>query len=54
MYTFNDHYGYGTLELVENFMLDFDLAKSNWKEQWTLCEALGLFIRHGSADAMMQ
>jgi hypothetical protein len=38
-------------------MLDFQaagLAESGWKEQWALCEGLGLFIRHGSADAMMQ
>lgn len=33
MYTYKYHEGYGMLELVENLLLDFVEADSNWREQ---------------------
>lgn len=41
MYTFNDHAGYGVLEVVQNLLLDFAEEK-NLKEQWAICEAMGM------------
>src|SRR6185437_14529417 len=34
MYTYNDHAGYGMLEVVQNLLLDYVESDSNWKEQW--------------------
>lgn len=58
MYTFNDHEAYGSLEVVQNLLLDFDDALKNknlheamsskhLNEAWAVIEALGLFIRIG-------
>ncbi|KAE8316876.1 hypothetical protein BDV41DRAFT_573380 [Aspergillus transmontanensis] len=33
MYTFNDHSGYGAIEVVQNMMLDFDEASGKWQQQ---------------------
>ncbi|KAI2601846.1 hypothetical protein GGR54DRAFT_626707 [Hypoxylon sp. NC1633] len=45
MYTYNDHAAYGGLEVVENLLLDYDEAtERGWKEQWAVCEGLGLFL----------
>lgn len=52
MYTYNDHFGYGILELAQNLLLDFDEAKGNWKQQWSICEALIMFFVRGVADPM--
>ncbi|XHG02977.1 hypothetical protein AWENTII_006298 [Aspergillus wentii] len=44
MYTFNDHAGYGGIEVAQNMLLDFHEASGNWKEQWAVCEALALML----------
>jgi len=44
MYTYNDHQGYGVLQVVQNLLLDFVEAKSNLREQWAVCEAMVLFL----------
>ncbi|GAB1211693.1 hypothetical protein ATERTT37_000817 [Aspergillus terreus] len=40
MYTFNDHAGYGVLEVVQNLLLDYDEMKPSWRDQWAVCEAM--------------
>lgn len=52
MYTFNDHAGYGVLELLQNLILDFEEAAGNYKEQWAVCEALSFFL-HTDVSAIM-
>jgi hypothetical protein len=52
MYTFNDHSAYGTLEVIQNLFLDFQNAADNVKEQWAVCEALGLFMASGEGMEM--
>ncbi|PLB44596.1 hypothetical protein P170DRAFT_367737 [Aspergillus steynii IBT 23096] len=54
MYTYNDHHGYGIVQVVENLVLDFDEARDNWREQWAMCEAAVLFLLGGDADPMTQ
>ncbi|KAI1381065.1 hypothetical protein F4677DRAFT_402022 [Hypoxylon crocopeplum] len=45
MYTFNDHAAYGGLEVLENLFLDYvEAAERGWKEQWAVCEGLGLWL----------
>ncbi|KAK4151206.1 hypothetical protein C8A00DRAFT_45544 [Chaetomidium leptoderma] len=51
MYTFNDHEGYGVLEMLQNLMLDFEEAAGNYKEQWAVCEGLALFLATANADS---
>ncbi|KAK5662239.1 hypothetical protein OQA88_8144 [Cercophora sp. LCS_1] len=52
MYTFNDHAAYGVIEVLQNLLLDFEEAAGNYKEQWTVCEALAYFLPHGRAGMM--
>jgi hypothetical protein len=52
MYTFNDHVGYGILEVLENLILDFEEAGNNYKEQWAVCECLALFLATDIAGAV--
>lgn len=52
MYTYNDHLGYGIMELVQNLLLDFDEAKATWKEQWSICEAAAMFFFRGDVEAL--
>lgn len=52
LYTYNDHAGYGVMEVVQNVLLDFEEAKSNWKEQWAICEAIPTFFLSGAADRL--
>lgn len=47
MYTFNDHVGYGVMEILQNLMLDYEEAADNYKEQWAVCEGLALFLAAG-------
>lgn len=54
MYTYNDHFGYGCVELAQNLILDFEEAKGNWKEQWSVCEGMALFFMKGDADPLFQ
>ncbi|CAG8908551.1 unnamed protein product [Penicillium egyptiacum] len=49
MYVYNDFFGYAVMELVEN-LVDFDEAAGDWKMQWAICEATGLYFQ---TDAMM-
>ncbi|KAI1780282.1 hypothetical protein F4818DRAFT_1423 [Hypoxylon cercidicola] len=45
MYTFNDHAAYGGIEVVQNLLLDYvEAAERGWREQWAVCEGLGLFL----------
>ncbi|KAI5864088.1 hypothetical protein GGS23DRAFT_562854 [Durotheca rogersii] len=45
MYTFNDHCGYGALEVVQNVLLDYvEAAGRGWREQWAVCEGLALWL----------
>ncbi|CAI7658626.1 unnamed protein product [Penicillium glandicola] len=50
MYVYNDFFGYAIMELVENLLLDFDEAAGDWKMQWAICEAAGLYFQ---TDAIM-
>ncbi len=42
--SFNDHEGYGVVEVLQNLVLDFKEAAGNYKEQWAVCEALALLL----------
>ncbi|KAF6834027.1 hypothetical protein CPLU01_05160 [Colletotrichum plurivorum] len=44
MHTFNDHAAYGSLQVLQNLILDFEEAEGCWKEQWVVCEALAPLI----------
>ncbi|KAK1753692.1 hypothetical protein QBC47DRAFT_326192 [Echria macrotheca] len=52
MYTFNDHMAYGVLEVIQNLFLDYQNASDNVKEQWAVCEALGLLLACGRGMEM--
>jgi hypothetical protein len=45
MHVYNDFFGYAVMELVENLLLDFDEADGDWKMQWAICEATGLYFQ---------
>ncbi|GAP83729.2 putative ribosomal RNA large subunit methyltransferase H [Rosellinia necatrix] len=55
MYTFNDHAGHGSYEVLQNLFLDFDEAakekRGGWREQWAICEAVGLWL--SQQDSLM-
>ncbi|KAK4213916.1 hypothetical protein QBC37DRAFT_315491 [Rhypophila decipiens] len=58
MYTFNDHSAYGTLEVIQNLILDFVETpdaeeQDSWKERWVVVEALGFFMKTVGDDASM-
>jgi hypothetical protein len=48
MYVYNDSYGWGTMEVVENILVDFQEAEGNWKEQWAMCEAIAMLWLRGA------
>ncbi len=57
MYTYNDHSGYGVLEVMQNIILDFDEARHDkndkgWQAQWAVVEAAALFMLTGFAEPM--
>ncbi|KAH9883568.1 hypothetical protein F4778DRAFT_775118 [Xylariomycetidae sp. FL2044] len=53
MYTFNDHAGYGCLELVQNLVLDFvEAAARGWREQWAVCEGIAHWLSHPASMVM--
>lgn len=52
MYTLNDHAGYGVMEVVQNLLLDFEDAASNWKEQCAVSEALASLMNTGIGESM--
>lgn len=47
MYTFNDHFAYGVLEVIQNLILDYEEAKggSDWKPMWAVVEGLTFFLK---------
>jgi hypothetical protein len=53
MSTYNDHAGYGVLQVVENLLLDFVEADSNWREQWVVCETLAMFLQTDMIEPML-
>ncbi|KAK0615358.1 hypothetical protein B0T17DRAFT_657547 [Bombardia bombarda] len=50
MYTFNDHEGYGVMEIIQNLLLDFEEVAGSWKEQWAVCEGMAFFLLTGFAS----
>ncbi|KAH9984866.1 hypothetical protein F4779DRAFT_632525 [Xylariaceae sp. FL0662B] len=54
MYTFNDHAGYGALEVTQNLFLDFnEAAERGWREQWAVCEGMALWLTNPASGIMM-
>ncbi|TLD14180.1 uncharacterized protein PgNI_04434 [Pyricularia grisea] len=43
MDTFKDHLGYGWVQVFQNFVLDYQVARlrRNWREQWVVCTVIG-------------
>ncbi|KAI0198763.1 hypothetical protein F4808DRAFT_251282 [Astrocystis sublimbata] len=59
MYTFNDHAGYGSLEILQNLLLDFEAAAKEgrgdgWREQWAVCECAAHWILHQEGGQFTQ
>ncbi|KAJ5736113.1 uncharacterized protein N7483_001238 [Penicillium malachiteum] len=50
LHTFKYHQSYGLIELLENLLLDFDEEEGNWKNQWAICEAIGLIFTRGTME----
>ena len=50
MYIYNDFSAYGSLEVLENLVLDFEEAekeqRGGWREQWAVCEAAAHWLLH--------
>lgn len=44
MYTYNDHFGYGLIEMLQNLLVDFSEAEGDWKKQWAIVEATGYWL----------
>ncbi|OTA93996.1 hypothetical protein M434DRAFT_395065 [Hypoxylon sp. CO27-5] len=54
MYTYNDHAGYGGLEIVQNLFLDYvEAAERGWREQWAVCEGLALWLLKPAGGIML-
>lgn len=53
LWTYNDHAGYGVVQVVENLLLDFVEADGNWREQWVVCETLAMFLQTDLVEPMM-
>ncbi|KAI0539344.1 hypothetical protein GGR58DRAFT_464703 [Xylaria digitata] len=56
MYTFNDHAGYGSLEVLQNLFLDFEEAakekRGEWREQWAICECVAHWLLHSASERL--
>ncbi|KAI1753656.1 hypothetical protein F4782DRAFT_64443 [Xylaria castorea] len=57
MYTFNDHAGYGALEVLQNLFLDFEEAAKEkrgdgWREQWAICECVAHWLLHPASASL--
>ncbi len=53
MYTFNDHAGYGCLEVVQNLFLDYvESAERGWMEQWAVCEGFALWLMNPNSACL--
>ncbi|KAM0664944.1 hypothetical protein ACQRIU_006097 [Beauveria bassiana] len=53
MYTSNDHYGYGLIEMLQNLFLDYPESHS-WRELRCIVEAAVMWLLDSQSDAMMQ
>ncbi|KAM3442414.1 hypothetical protein MY4824_001008 [Beauveria thailandica] len=53
MYTFNDHYGYGLIEMLQNLILDYPESQ-DWKESWCILEAAVMWLLDAESNAVMQ
>ncbi|GAB1316843.1 hypothetical protein MFIFM68171_07053 [Madurella fahalii] len=53
MHTYQDHEGYGVVEMIENLLLDFVEVDGNWREQWVVCETLAFFLQTDMIEPMM-
>ncbi|KAK4233088.1 hypothetical protein C8A03DRAFT_39227 [Achaetomium macrosporum] len=53
MHTFTDHEAYGVMEVIENLLLDFVEADSNWREQWAVCETLAFFLQTDLVEGLL-
>ncbi|CAI7654537.1 unnamed protein product [Penicillium pancosmium] len=51
MMMFSDYPIWGTIEVIENQILDFNEA-TDWREQWAVCEALIMFLGAEELNAM--
>lgn len=50
--TFNEHAFVGTVEVIQNYFLDFEEAAGNdYKEQWVICETFAYFMPTGYSAA---
>ncbi|KAI8944430.1 hypothetical protein F4801DRAFT_571691 [Xylaria longipes] len=58
MYTFNDHAGYGSLEVLQNLFLDFEEAakdkRGGWREQWAVCECVAHWLLQQTGQLFTQ
>lgn len=56
MYTFNDHEGYGWVQVFQNALLDYEEAGKaknyNWKEQWAVCSGIGKLAKSAMHSPM--
>ncbi|KLU91538.1 hypothetical protein MAPG_10056 [Magnaporthiopsis poae ATCC 64411] len=56
MYTFNDHEGYGWVQVFQNALLDYEEAGKaknyNWKEQWAVCSGIGKLAKSAMDSPM--
>ncbi|OAA43468.1 hypothetical protein BBO_04611 [Beauveria brongniartii RCEF 3172] len=52
MYTYNDHYGYGLIEMLQNLILDYPVS-CGWKESWCVLEAAVMWLLDPEADAII-
>lgn len=48
---FSDYPIWGTIEVIENQILDFNEA-TDWREQWAVCEAFIMFLGAEELKAM--
>ncbi|KAJ5979881.1 hypothetical protein N7481_007179 [Penicillium waksmanii] len=48
---FSDFHTWGTIEVIENQVLDFNEA-IDWREQWAVCEALVMFLGAEEINSM--
>jgi hypothetical protein len=52
MYIYNDYFGYGILEVLENLVLDYLEADGDWREQWVVCQTIVWFLMDSCSNPM--
>lgn len=52
MYTYNEHFGYGLIEMLQNLLVDFAEAEGDWRKQWSIVEATGYWLLDEECDAI--